>query len=145
VKRYTRILVADDSNAFRFFVKNSIKNSFKNIVVIEAKNGKEAVMEFQKNLPQLTLLDIKMPEVDGTLSLKAIKKLRHDAKVIITSAFSTEQRTINNLISEGASSFLPKPMNRMLLLKTVSDFINDIPYAATHNKIKKYCCNSSIE
>src|SRR3712207_1973090 len=77
-------------------------------VVGEAGNGTEAVARFQELKPELTTLDITMPEKDGLAALKEIIALDPDARVIMCSALGQESKVLE-AVKSGAKDFVVKP------------------------------------
>ena len=123
-RKFPVILLVDDSVAFQTFCKNAIKNSIKFIQVIEASDGIEGLKQYQKHKPDVILLDLKMPKLEGDKVLELIRKNDNGTKIIITSAYSNNQEYINNLIKMGANSYVPKPMNRINLMKVITDVLS---------------------
>jgi DNA-binding NarL/FixJ family response regulator len=120
-KKFPIVLVIDDAPKFREFCEFVIKKTTKWVRVFVAKDGIEGVKLYKQYHPDLVLLDLKMPKVDGFDVLKALKKFDNDAKIIVTTSYDDSQENINKVIKLGAQNFLPKPMNHMVLMKTVSD------------------------
>ena len=81
----TRVLIVDDAAFMRMMVKDILsKNGYE--VVGEAENGLKALEKWTELKPDLTTMDITMPEMDGITAVKEIKKLDPSAKVIMCSA-----------------------------------------------------------
>ena len=74
----------------------------------EAENGVKAVEKFQELRPDLTTMDITMPEMDGISAVKQIKKIDPNAKVIMCSAMG-QQAMVIEAIQSGARDFIVKP------------------------------------
>ena len=136
-RKFPVVLVIDDSQAFRTFSKDVIKRTVKWVRVIEAKNGVEGLKLYQSNKPDLILLDVKMPDLDGFHVLKYIKNHDSRTKIIMTTAFHDDQDSINELMKLGAYSFVPKPMNRLTLMKTITDVLYSGKIAGTTNQMSK--------
>jgi len=136
-RKYPVVVIVDDSKAFRVFSRDAIKRTTKWVRIFEAKDGIEGLQAYQQHKPDLILLDLNMPRLDGVSVLKAIMKEDSNARVIMTTAYDDDQNTINQLFKLGAYSFVPKPMNRMTLMKTVSDALYNGKIAGTHNQISK--------
>ena len=98
------------------------KNGFD---VMVARNGTEALEIVEKQVPDIVLLDIMMPDVDGYAICKHIKssKKLKDAKVVFMSAKSKET-DIQKGYDLGASLYVTKPFSTRQLLKQVQDLIN---------------------
>ena len=137
LRKFPIVLVIDDSKAFRVFFKDVIKRTVKWVRVYEAKNGFEGLRLYQQYKPDVILLDLNMPKLHGSKVLEAIMKDNLNARVVVTTAYNDDQDSINRLIKQGAFSFLPKPMNRMTLMKTITDVLYDGKVSGTHNQIAK--------
>lgn len=115
-----KILVVDDDPyilmSLEFLMK---KNGF---AVMVARNGTEALELVEKQLPDLVLLDIMMPDVDGyeiCRHIKASKKLK-DAKVVFMSAKSKEV-DIKKGYDLGASLYITKPFSTREMMKQIKE------------------------
>lgn len=102
-----RILVVDDAAFMRMMIKEVLtKNGFE--VVGEAENGKIALEKYQELSPDLVIMDITMPEVNGIEALKNIKAFNSAAKVVMCSAMG-QQAMVIEAIQSGAKDFIVKP------------------------------------
>ncbi len=101
------ILVVDDAAFMRMMIKEVLtKNGFN--VVGEAENGAVAVERYKELKPDLVIMDITMPEMNGIEALKAIRAVNADAKVIMCSAMG-QQAMVIEAIQSGAKDFIVKP------------------------------------
>jgi len=102
-----KILIVDDAAFMRMMIKDVLtKNGFD--VCGEAENGKIAVDKYQELQPDLVIMDITMPEMNGIESLKAIKGINGAAKVVMCSAMG-QQAMVIEAIQSGAKDFIVKP------------------------------------
>lgn len=102
-----KILVVDDAAFMRMMIKEVLtKNGFD--VVGEAENGAKAVEQFKALSPDLVIMDITMPEVNGIDALKKIREEDAGAKVIMCSAMG-QQAMVIEAIQAGAKDFIVKP------------------------------------
>jgi len=124
-RRYPIVLIIDDSMAFREFAKYSIRTDIKFVNIFQASSGVEGLQLFLKYRPDVVLLDWKMPGIDGLTVLEAIIRKDSDTKVIMTTAYDDDQNLLNDMMKRGAFSFVPKPMNRINLLKVVADALRE--------------------
>ena len=116
-----KILVVDDAAFMRMMVKDTLtKGGYTDLY--EAVDGADAVEKFQEISPDLVILDITMPNVDGLEALKQIKELNKDANVIMCSAMGQESMVIE-AIKLGAKDFMVKPFKADRILKTVSSIV----------------------
>ncbi len=102
-----KVLVVDDAAFMRMMVKEVLtKNGFE--VVGEAENGAVAVEKYKELSPDLVIMDITMPELNGIEALKKIKQHNAGAKVIMCSAMG-QQSMVIEAIQAGAKDFIVKP------------------------------------
>ena len=110
------ILISDDAAFMRMMIKDILtKNGYN--VVGEAENGKVAVDKYTELKPDLVLMDITMPEMDGIESLKAIRAKDPNACVIMCSAMGQQA------IQSGAKDFIVKPFQAERVLEAVKKVI----------------------
>lgn len=113
-----RILIADDHQMFREGLM-ALLNSEDNINVIgEASNGKEALLLLETQVPDVLLLDLEMPEMDGFDVLKALKKLNLETKVLVLTMHKSPE-FIKNIIKAGAHGFLQKDSGKEILIHAI--------------------------
>ena len=102
-----RVLVVDDAAFMRKMVSDALTKGGHEVVG-EAGNGSEAVTRFQELKPELTTLDITMPEKDGLTALKEIMALDPSARVVMCSALGQESKVLE-AVKSGAKDFVVKP------------------------------------
>src|SRR5919109_2564868 len=112
-----RVLVVDDA-AFMRKVLGDALASGGHEVVGQAANGAEAVERFQELRPELTTLDITMPEKDGLAALAEIMSIDPAARVVMCSALGQETKVLES-IKLGAKDFVVKPFQPTRLLEAV--------------------------
>lgn len=111
------ILIVDDAAFMRMMIKDILaKNGYD--VIGEAQTGKEAVELYQKLKPDLVMMDITMPEMNGIDAVKAIKKLSSTARVIMCSAMG-QQAMVIDAIQAGAKDFIVKPFQPNRVIEAV--------------------------
>ena len=102
-----RVLIVDDAAFMRMMLKDILtKNGYE--VAGEAENGKVAVSMYQELKPDVTTMDITMPEMDGISAVKEIKKANPGAKIVMVSAMG-QQPMVIEAIQAGATDFIVKP------------------------------------
>lgn len=112
-----KVLVVDDAAFMRMMIKDILsKNGYD--VVGEAENGLKAVEKYQELKPDLTTMDITMPEMDGITAVKEIKKMDAGAKIIMCSAMG-QQAMVIEAIQSGARDFIVKPFQPDRVLEAV--------------------------
>jgi two-component system chemotaxis response regulator CheY len=102
-----RVLVVDDAAFMRKMVSDALSKAGHEVIG-EACNGAEAVQSYQSLKPDLTTLDITMPEKDGLAALEEIMALDPAARVVMCSALGQESKVIES-IKLGARDFVVKP------------------------------------
>lgn len=113
----TKVLVVDDAAFMRMMIKDILgKNGYE--IVGEAENGQKAVEKYQELHPDITTMDITMPEMDGISAVKEIKKIDPAAKVIMCSAMG-QQAMVIEAIQSGAKDFIVKPFQPDRVLEAV--------------------------
>jgi two-component system chemotaxis response regulator CheY len=112
-----RILVVDDAAFMRKMVTDALTKGGHEVIG-EAGNGAEAVEQYQSLKPDLTTLDITMPEKDGLSALKDIMALDPSAKVIMCSALGQESKVLES-IKLGAKDFVVKPFQADRVLEAI--------------------------
>ena len=115
------ILICDDAAFMRMMIKDILSKNGYNVVG-EAENGKIAVDKYAELSPDLVLLDITMPEMDGIGALKAIKAKDPNACVIMCSAMG-QQAMVIEAIQSGAKDFIVKPFQAERVLEAVKKVI----------------------
>ena len=113
-----KILVVDDTEFMRMTIRKVLESAnFE--VVAEAENGEVAIQQYKIYHPDVVLMDITMPIMNGIDALKGIKEIDESAKVIIVSALGQEM-VVREAIANGAESFIVKPFQPETLVELVS-------------------------
>lgn len=111
-----KILVVDDASFMRMrMTKLLTDNGFE---VDEAENGADAVSKYQNEKPDLVLMDITMPIMDGIEALKKIKEADANANVIMCSAIG-QQAMVIEALKAGAKDFIVKPFQPDRIMESV--------------------------
>src|SRR5438093_6341460 len=106
-KKCIRILVADDHSVVREGLVSLVKRKADMTVVAEASNGREAVDLWKEYRPDLVLLDLRMPELDGVGAIKEIRELDPSAHIVVLTT-SDGDEDIYRAIKAGAKGYLLK-------------------------------------
>lgn len=115
------ILICDDAAFMRMMIKDILTKNGYNIAG-EAENGLKAIEKFNETKPDLVLMDITMPEVDGIQALKKIKELDPSANIIMCSAMG-QQAMVIEAIQSGAKDFIVKPFQAERVLEAVKKVV----------------------
>ncbi len=115
------ILICDDAAFMRMMIKDILtKNGYN--VAGEAENGQKAVEKYAELKPDLVLMDITMPEMDGIQALKKIKATDPSATIIMCSAMGQQAMVIES-IQAGAKDFIVKPFQADRVLEAVKKVV----------------------
>ncbi|MCP3928137.1 MAG: response regulator transcription factor [Bacteroidetes bacterium] len=118
-----KIALADDHKLFRKGLKELIESASEHKIIIEAENGNSLLSQLKKNQPDLVLMDLKMPDMDGIEATKQIKEKYPDIAILALSMFD-DDKFILHLLELGASGYLLKdtdPMELLEALKSVAE------------------------
>jgi PAS domain S-box-containing protein len=131
----TKVLVVDDEESIRNLMRMTLE--LDGYEVMTALDGPTALEEFQKNGPEVVLLDVRMPGMDGVEVLGRLKSLNPDVEVIIITGHGDMDMAIECLRKQ-ASNFLTKPVSEELLSLSLKRAIEKI---ALKKKLKQYTLN----
>ena len=115
------ILICDDAAFMRMMIKDILTKNRYNVVG-EAENGAKGVEKYNELKPDLVLMDITMPEMDGIAALKAIKAADASASVIMCSAMGQQAMVIES-IQSGAKDFIVKPFQADRVIEAVKKVV----------------------
>ena len=115
------ILICDDAAFMRMMIKDILTKNGYNIAG-EAENGAKAVEKYAELKPDLVLMDITMPEMDGIEALKKIKNSDPNASVIMCSAMGQQAMVIES-IQSGAKDFIVKPFQSDRVIEAVQKVV----------------------
>ena len=110
-------LIVDDSAFARFHLKR-LMDSFENFIASEAANGNEAISEYKRLRPDIVLMDIVMPGIEGVETVKRICETDPSARVIMISSVSYREK-VEEAMAAGAKWFIPKPVTTDQLKKAI--------------------------
>ncbi len=111
-----KILIVDDAQFLRVRISRMLTTDDHEIV--EAENGVKAVDVYKTARPDIVLMDITMPEMDGLAALKEIRRFDPDANVIMLTALGQESIVLE-AIKAGARDFVVKPFERARVLSAI--------------------------
>lgn len=116
-----KIMLVDDAAFMRMMIKNTLQqNGYTEIV--EAENGQRAVDLYSSEKPDLILMDITMPVMDGLEALKNLKEVNSSVNVVMCSAMGQEAMVVEAL-KLGAKDFIVKPFKPDRIMKTVRSIL----------------------
>ena len=123
-RKKVKVLIADDQTLFREGIKDLLENERVIEVVGEAADGQEAVRLAKKLKPDVILMDIKLPYLDGVAATRQIRKECPDTNVLILSSFEDEAHVME-AIQAGANGYLSKMLPATELVNALKAFAND--------------------
>lgn len=122
----THVLIVDDEALERKAMKKILTKAFSSIKQIgEASNGIEAVAYAEDYSPELVLMDVKMPGMDGLEAIQEIKKLNEKIRFVMVSAFDTFEYA-QKAIRAGVKDYLLKPSKKEEIIQTISNVLQDL-------------------
>jgi two-component system NarL family response regulator len=123
------VLVVDDHALVRMGVVNILSHEADLHVVAEAANGVEAVDAFAKHRPDVTLLDLRMPVMEGVETVRQIRALDPQAKVIVLTTYDTDE-DITRALKAGAKAYVLKDITADDLIACIRDVLAGKTYLA---------------
>ena len=113
--------IAEDYKIFRKGIIAALADTPELQLVLEAENGKALLEGLAKNKPDVILLDIKMPEMDGYITLEKIKEIHPDIIVLAFTASLIDAETEKLLVNMGFSGAIPKPFKPEFFFEKISN------------------------
>ena len=113
-----RVLCADDHPLVRKGIASSLANEADVELVGEAGNGREAVEQFQRLQPDVVLMDLRMPEMDGIEATRQIRQLSPEAKIIALTSYDGDQ-DIYRAIEAGVRGYILKEMVHTEVMRAI--------------------------
>jgi DNA-binding NarL/FixJ family response regulator len=123
------VLVVDDHALLRTGVANIINQEPDLQVVAEASNGLEAVAAFERYRPDVTLLDLRMPVMEGVEAVRQIRERDPLAKVIVLTTYDTDE-DISRALKAGAKAYILKDISADRLIECIHDVLAGKTYLA---------------
>jgi DNA-binding NarL/FixJ family response regulator len=124
-----RVLVVDDHALLRTGVANIINQESDLHVIAEASNGLEAVEAFERHHPDVTLLDLRMPVMEGVEAVRQIRERDPHAKVIVLTTYDTDD-DISRALKAGAKAYVLKDISADALIACIHDVLAGKTYLA---------------
>jgi YesN/AraC family two-component response regulator len=102
------ILICDDEEGIRESLRLIFEKDYE---LLFAANGNEAIDALKKNNADIAIMDIKMPRIDGIETMRKLKEIKSDLKILVTSGYKSVE-TAKEAINAGASDYMVKPFDR---------------------------------
>lgn len=118
LKPCLRLAIADDHPIVREGLESLIASQRDMELISEAENGKQAVRQYFRYFPDVLLLDLRMPEMNGVEVTQTIRRKRPDAKIIVFSTYDGDEDVYRALMA-GAKSYLLKDARREQLFEAI--------------------------
>ena len=119
-----RVVIVDDTPDLRDLLRMALERRGEFQVVAEAENGREAIEVVHAQQPELVLLDIAMPVMDGLEALPVIRKVAALATVVMLSGFHESHVLARKAVELGAHGYVSKGERLSLLVGRLRDIVN---------------------
>ncbi len=117
-----RMLIVDDSNFTRAHLKQ-LFSDVPDIEFAEAANGLEVLEQHRTFKPEVIFMDITMPQLDGLATLKILKMIDKNVKIIMASALGNQKYIYESCIKHGACAILNKPVTKLMALDALKNAV----------------------
>jgi DNA-binding NarL/FixJ family response regulator len=128
MEKIIKVIIADDHPIFRTGLRQIVESESIKILA-EASNGKEAIEKIKEYKPDIAILDINMPQVDGLGVFDGIRKLKLETKVIFLTAHENE-RIFNKALDMGAYGYVLKENASQDLIECINTVMNEDYYVS---------------
>jgi DNA-binding NarL/FixJ family response regulator len=122
-----RILITDDHPMMRDALKTALEEEADMIVVDEAANGLEAIALAKLHQPDVILMDLLMPDMNGLEAITLLVEADADVKILVVTSLEDEEKIIA-AIQAGALGYFPKTAPRTFLLEAIRKVADGVPY-----------------
>ena len=113
-----KVLLVDDAAFVRMSLKKILNESKYDFEFIEASDGEDAVNKYKINSPDLVIMDITMPKMDGISAVREIRGYDHNANIIMCSSIGYQEKVVD-AITAGASDFIVKPYEADKVIRSI--------------------------
>ena len=113
-----RILIVDDHPIVRMGISAIIKANRDMVVAAEASNGEEAIRLFKQHLPDITLMDLRLPGMGGVEAIRAIRAISPKARFVVLTTYEGDE-DIHQALKSGAQGYLIKGMPHEDLIESI--------------------------
>ncbi len=119
-----KVAIADDHKIFRDGIKMALSGKGNLKMLWEADNGKDMMHKISIKQPEVLLMDIRMPEIDGINAIELIRKEYEGIKIIVLTMYD-DQQMINKMMEMGANAYLTKTTDPEEIYNAILTCVND--------------------
>jgi DNA-binding NarL/FixJ family response regulator len=119
-----KIAIADDHKIFRDGIKMALSGKDNLKMLWEAEDGKDMMHKIAIKKPEVLLMDIRMPEIDGMKAIQIIRKEYEDIKIIVLTMYD-DQQMISKMMEMGANAYLTKTTDPEEIYEAILTCMND--------------------
>jgi response regulator RpfG family c-di-GMP phosphodiesterase len=119
------LLYVDDDLASRQTLGLMLMRNYPQLRVVSAENGFDALVKMQAHKPEIFIVDLQMPFMDGRGVIEEIKQAEWRHEIIVVSACS-DSETIGHFLKSGVSSYVTKPVNFKFLCRNINSVIENM-------------------
>src|SRR5438874_7469951 len=124
VDHMIKIAIADDHQIFRDGIKMALSNKANLKMLWEAEDGKDLMHKISIKKPDVLLMDIRMPEIDGISAIEMLRKEYEDIKIIVLTMYD-DQQMISKMMEMGANAYLTKTTDPEEIYNAIITCMND--------------------
>lgn len=124
IERTIRVALADDHKIFRDGIKMALKDREYIKILWEAEDGKDMMHKLRIKIPDVLLMDISMPEIDGVNAIKLIRKEYEAVRIIILSMYD-DQEIITKMMEMGSNAYLTKTTDPDEIYQAILSVMNE--------------------
>ncbi len=122
-QKYFKILVVDDDRSFLNLVEKILSGEMDIEVIGEARDGEEAISKAKELKPDIVLMDVRMPNMNGLTATRKLKQIMPEVRTIILTIYDIDEYR-EAAINNGASGFVLKKIMRSELVKTIREVVS---------------------
>jgi DNA-binding NarL/FixJ family response regulator len=123
-ERTIRVALADDHKIFRDGIKMALRDRDYIKILWEAEDGKDMMHKLRIKQPDVLLMDIRMPEIDGVNAIKIIRKEYQDLRIVLLSMYD-DQEIITKMMEMGSNAFLTKTADPDEIYQAILSVMNE--------------------
>jgi hypothetical protein len=119
-----KLAIADDHKIFRDGIKMALSDKVNLKMLWEAEDGKDMMHKISIKMPDVLLMDIRMPEIDGINAIQMIRKEYEEIKIIVLTMYD-DQQMISKMMEMGANAYLTKTTDPEEIYEAILTCMND--------------------